>query len=136
MKNSKPKGIGTCQHCGWTGGLVTLLNQHGSKCVKNPKNMNKLPTAEELLEEFADTQYTMSRNGKEKAIEAMIQFAKLHVEAALKAASEKAYAQSSSSNITSKDWTEKSQGLICVHLGRVLVNKNSILTAYPFSNIK
>jgi len=88
--------------------------------------MNKIPTAEEQLEIY----------GTSDAIEAMIEFAKLHVEAALEAASEEANAISSSSNITSKDKLKGVQGLICVHLGDVSVDKNSILNAYPLTNIK
>jgi hypothetical protein len=60
----------------------------------------------------------------------------MNVEAALQEPSRKAYAQSSHSNRTSKDWTETRQGLICVHLGRVSISKDSILNSYPFSNIK
>ena len=56
--------------------------------------------------------------------------------AALEAASEEANAISSRSNITSKDKLKGVQGLICVHLGDVSVDKNSILNAYPLNNIK
>lgn len=60
-----------------------------------------------------------------------IEFAKLHVQAALKEASEKAIAQSTRSNISSRN-----NQLICIHLGEVYINKDSILNAYPLGNIK
>lgn len=90
--------------------------------------MAEIPTAKAFLE-------SLDIEGSSRRCKAMIEFAKMHVEAALKAANENAYAQSSSSNITSKDWNGR-QGLICVHLGIVSVNKDSILNSYPLSNIK
>lgn len=84
--------------------------------------MKQIPTAEE----FMKIPYS---HGNEKY--RLIEFAKLHVEAALKEASEKSFAESTSSNISSKD-----NKLTCIHLGRVYVNKESILNAYPLTNIK
>lgn len=93
---------------------------------------NKLPTAKELF----DLKFKSGIISHEDVQEYAIEFAKMQVEACKKEISEKSYAQSSHSNITSKDWTETHQGLICVHLGRVSVNKDSILNSYPLSNIK
>ena len=47
--------------------------------------------------------------------------------ATLKECAKKAFAESSHSNITSKDKSEGKLGLTCIHLGEVTVNKNSIL---------
>ena len=105
-----------------------MLNLNNLK--RNSMENNKVPTAKELFDKM------LEENSECTSTEMMIEFAKLHVETALKEASEKSYAQSSHSNITSKDWTETRQGLICVHLGRVSVNKQSILNSYPLSNIK
>lgn len=64
----------------------------------------------------------------------MIEFAKMHVEAALKAAlkaaSEEAFAISTHSSISSRI------KLICENSGIVSVNRDSILNSYPLSNIK
>jgi hypothetical protein len=94
--------------------------------------MEKIPTAEEFLNQKP---FINGMTRRDQQI-AMIEFAKLHVEAALKAASEEANAISSRSNITSKDRLKGVQGLICVHLGNVSVDKDSILNAYPLTNIK
>lgn len=94
--------------------------------------MKKIPTAEEVYRQITGCVINHS-----DIKTAMIEFAKLHVEAALKEASEKAFAQSSHSNFTSKDrQLYGKQGLICVHLGEVSVNEESILNSYPLSNIK
>ena len=82
------------------------------------KNLNNMITAEELLDniEIWDGVFVHSKNAKQ----AMIEFAKLHVEQALKEASEKAQLGK----------TEK--GVYSV----LAVSKNSILNAYPLENIK
>lgn len=76
-----------------------------------------MQTAEEILNrDYVST--------KENAIQAMIEFAKLHVEAALEAASKKA---------TIKDEVAHFQeGSYMVSV----VNKDSIVNAYPLTNIK
>jgi len=82
---------------------------------------NNIPTAEELLatKETFDSEYpTVSISD---AIEAMIEFAKLHVEAALKEASENA-------EIT---W----DGLPSIGEFQI-IDKESILNSYPLTNIK
>lgn len=68
--------------------------------------MSKIPTAEEFM-----NLYHGSTNPH-----ALIEFAKLHVEAALKEAAEKA--------VTEEVW------------GDYYVDKNSILNSYPLKNIK
>lgn len=60
----------------------------------------------------------------------MIEFAKMHVEAALKAASEEAFAISTHSSISSRI------KLICENSGIVSVNRDSILNSYSLDNIK
>jgi hypothetical protein len=78
-----------------------------------------IPTAEEFLKE-----YELGNTGKidiEDAREAIIEFAKLHVEAALKAASE---------NATTIN-KPKFKGDI-----NYVVDGDSILNAYPLENIK
>lgn len=101
--------------------------------------MEQIPTAEEFLKSKG-CNYILQK-GKlyfsDVTREDMIEFTKLHVEAALKEASEKAFAQSSRSNFTSKDrQLYGKQGLICVHLGDVSVNEDSILNSYSLDNIK
>ena len=82
--------------------------------------MEKLPTAEEFLRKNID--YVLSENDcKEDVENAMIEFAKLHVEAALKKASKKAK-------------------IIDVGIDYAImefvVDKSSILNSYPLENIK
>jgi hypothetical protein len=93
--------------------------------------MEKIPTAEE----FCNNYLGFEQYGTDVPY-FMIEFAKLHVEAALKEASVKAFAISSRSNITSRDKLKGQQGLICVHLGDVSVDKDSITNSYPLENIK
>jgi hypothetical protein len=87
-----------------------------------------LLTAEKFLPKNENGRY--SRNEVETA---MIVFAKMHVEAALKEASENAKAS------LGKDWIRKEE---TIHPGQLVdsitirVNKDSILNSYPLSNIK
>jgi hypothetical protein len=88
----------------------------------------KAPTAEEFCK---DSTYDAEYDGevfevvdKDKCIENMIEFAKLHVEAALKEASEKGEAFVR----TNGEWTSSK-----VTAG---LNKESILNSYPLENIK
>lgn len=79
--------------------------------------MEKIPTAEEFYGEYCNKRNrTGSLTGTERS-ELLTEFAKLHVEAALKEASEKA---------------------ICIEymVGEYEVDKDSILNAYPLNNIK
>lgn len=104
--------------------------------------MSKILTAEEFYDHFYNEQEKNNTldgaiwEYKGDIINMMKEFAKLHVQQALKEASEKSYAISSNSNITSKDRLYGKQGLICVHLGDISVEKESILNAYPLNNIK
>jgi hypothetical protein len=76
-----------------------------------------LPTAEEFLRKNID--YVLSENDcKEDVENAMIEFAKLHVEAALKAAVK---------NVEIKPME---------HAGFYMVDSGSILKSYPLENIK
>ncbi len=78
--------------------------------------MEKIPTAEEFLRKNID--YVLSENDcKEDVENAMIEFAKLHVEAALKAASE---------NVKTKITNRNAS----------YVDKDSILNSYPLEKIK
>lgn len=82
---------------------------------------NKIPTAEEYMSSkgWAEPKYILV--GGKDVEKVMIEFAKLHVQAALEAAS-------------------KNIKLDYSHLeaisGMVLVDKTSILNAYPLENIK
>jgi hypothetical protein len=88
--------------------------------------MEKIPTAKEFLE-------SLDIEGSPRRCKAMIEFAKLHVEAALKEASEKAKAS------LGKDWIRTEE---TIHPGQLVdtiiikVDKDSILNSYPLTNIK
>ena len=76
--------------------------------------MSKIPTVEEFLKQFE-----LGNTGKidiEDSKEAIIEFTKLHVEAALKEASEKA------EKLMSHSWEKEYQ--------------QSIINSYPLTNIK
>jgi hypothetical protein len=83
--------------------------------------MNTIPTAEEFF--LLDKNWGFA--GKQ-VHRKMIEFAKLHVEAALKAASKNA-------TVTSVDHEEISEGSFRPIWG---VDEDSILNAYPSTNIK
>jgi Holliday junction resolvasome RuvABC DNA-binding subunit len=76
-----------------------------------------IPTAEETLKIWQDKYKTSKPVIYESLIDVMKEFAKLHVETALKEASEQAYA------FTSFD-------------DKPLVSKLSILNSYPLTNIE
>lgn len=80
-----------------------------------------IPTAEEFL------------RGKPFSIESiysnMIQFAKLHVEAALKEASETATINKNKGQVTGREFGNVTDGSYSI-------NQPSILNAYPLENIK
>lgn len=87
--------------------------------------MNDIIISKEIL----DMYYNMDRDEDGHPIyyewsvkDTMIEFAKLHVEAALEAASSKSYTESI--------YTGRQFGM------QSRVNKNSILNAYPLENIK
>lgn len=65
--------------------------------------------------------------------EFMIEFAKMHVQEALKQASEKAYAQGKGSSLTTK--SSNFYYTFAGNIGKIEMNKDSILNAYPLENI-
>jgi hypothetical protein len=91
------------------------------------KNLDNMITAKLILtgKETYDAEY--STVSKYDAIEAMIEFAKLHVKAALIEASE--YAEM----IADKEQDFRLQNCNCTDY---IIDKNSILNAYPLENIK
>ena len=97
--------------------------------------MEKIPTAEEVIDKmvkFASVNDTINCTVYSLS-QVMIEFAKLHVEAALKEASEKAKAS------LGKDWIRTEE---TIHPGQLVdtiiikVDKDSILNSYPLTNIK
>jgi hypothetical protein len=65
-------------------------------------------------------------------------FAKLHVEAALKAASEKAASENAKTSL-GKDWIRKEKTIypgLLVDTVLIKVDKDSFLSIYPLSNVK
>lgn len=87
--------------------------------------MSKIPTAEEFLLELLDKDEFVTKSALRETIFQMKEFAKLHVNAALKAASEKAETEDVGS--IGRDGEYHSYDI---------VNKQSILNAYPDENIK
>ena len=85
--------------------------------------MEKIPTAEEIMQKHLDP-HDCLRLSKcyEMTLEAMIEFAKMHVEAALKEASEKAQAI--------EGWNTGFSG------SAASVDKDSIINSYSLENIK
>ena len=81
--------------------------------------MEKVPTAAEFLDRDESGVFT-----KVDIVQAMIEFTKMHVEAALKEASENGQAFVDSNG----EWISSDVTAI--------VNKNSILNSYPLDNIK
>ena len=87
--------------------------------------MEKTPTAEEIMQKHLDP-HDCLRVSKcyDMTLDAMIEFAKLHVEVALKTASQKAE--------TKKDVAIFAEGTFTTQI----VDKDSILNSYPIENIK
>jgi len=89
--------------------------------------MSNIPTAEEFLQDsftishFYNDKYNRMSCFSDDVQEAMIEFAKLHVEAALKAAVKDAYIE---------DFGSMQEGTTCI------IDEDSILNAYPLNNIK
>jgi hypothetical protein len=87
--------------------------------------MTNIPTAEEFMNDIENIAYSQE--------EMMIVFAKLHVEAALQAASK------NSQIILAKDWIRKEETILPRQLIApitIKVEQSSILDAYSFDNIK
>ena len=84
--------------------------------------MSKIPTVKEFLK---GRPWKSGTNLQERIHESMIEFAKLHVEAALKIASEEAK--------TFDVYNESCGDLECKV---TFIKKDSILNSYPLTNIK
>ena len=86
-------------------------------------NQSKIPTAEEFMTENDSMRMPRGVSYQKEFGEALIEFAKLHVKAALEAAAEKALIEEQIPEyIREEHYVE--------------VNKDSITNAYPESNIK
>jgi hypothetical protein len=83
--------------------------------------MEKIPTAKAFYQNYIEENNHDSHVDIE---EMLIEFAKIHVEAALKEASEKAK--------TSEFWEGNTGSEYC----ETIVDKESILNSYPLNNIK
>ena len=95
--------------------------------------MSKIPTAEEFLLQNNDKDFRLSMSGLNVS-DVMIEFAKLHVEAALKEASKKSTILENDKDIGSKyTWDAYNTSNRDIDYE---VNKDSILNAYPLKNIK
>ena len=88
---------------------------------------NNLPTAYQFLTNFTD------EPDDDTIYKAMIEFAKLHVEAALKEASE-----SRCIDMYGKTWFSQSlePGTKVLDTINITIDKDSILNSYPLDNIK
>lgn len=105
--------------------------------------METIPTAEILLSnKFSEVKGSLSILDMQGL---MIQFAKLHVEAALKAASDKAQWDKETRESWFGDMSrvngdydfESTDGDgVPYELHKVVINKNSILNSYPLENIE
>jgi hypothetical protein len=94
---------------------------------------NKIPTAEEFLKDNSDSFDAQMRRDTfyRGTVESLcIEFAKLHVEKALKAASEKVVMYDAN-DIDNPEEDESG-----IPYEYYTVDKNSILNAYPLNNIK
>ena len=94
---------------------------------------NKIPTAEEFLEDFEQEAFAGEvfcdfAYKSEECQKAMIQFAKLHVALALKEASEKAETKGESISFE--------HGKYRGTMDTTVIDKESILKSYPLENIK
>ena len=87
--------------------------------LKNLNNMEEIPTAEEYLTISNEFEVLETRKQEEVVTKTMIEFAKLHVEAALKEAEKE---------------TVKHISKTILELN--MYNKDSILNAYTLENIK
>jgi hypothetical protein len=102
--------------------------------MENQNKMTKIPTAEEIMQDHLDP-HDCLRVSKcyEMTLDAIKEFAKLHVEAALKEASENGMVE------LSKDWITKQQTIHpnqLVSMIEIKINKDSILNSYSLENIK
>lgn len=96
--------------------------------------MEKIPTAEEFIKNLDKDGGEAWTEGSDTLALGLIEFAKLHVEAALKEASEKASAYGEGSSLSTHD--SNFFYTFAGHIGKIKMNKDSILKAYPLTNIK
>ena len=89
--------------------------------------MEKIPTAEEFLSKNID--YVLEKDCKEDVEYAMIEFAKLHVQAALKEASEKALMKDMNEDCHFEDEDGNFPDMY-------VIDRDSILNSYPLDKIK
>jgi len=101
--------------------------------------MAEIPTAESVIRkqfcegEFDEIMGYLNNSIEPDITQAMIEFAKMHVEAALKEASRKAYVEYV--DLKTKRIFDYTDVLIDDGIGAD-VNKKSILNSYPLTNIK
>lgn len=104
--------------------------------------MNNIPTAEEFIPNYLDANSEFMESMREQMSklkgfnfdnipDLMIEFAKLHVEAALKAASESALIRETNYK---GSWT--SESISIDDYTNAVVDKESILNSYQVTNIK
>jgi len=92
--------------------------------------MNKIPTAEDFLQEHSKISHFYDDKTNQMVCfsadvqKALIEFAKLHVKAALETASKKAK--------TKNEWEGNTGSEYC----DTVVDRESIINAYPLDNIK
>lgn len=99
---------------------------------------NKIPSAEEFLHFNGYAKPSMIAIGGNDVIKLMIEFAKLHVKEALKYASKKAYTDTFSKNKNHR-WVKMLEEFEFDPTNfehKYVVNKKSILSAYPEKLIK
>lgn len=94
--------------------------------------MSKVSTADDFLDNYQEEYcegavYGFSGFSRSEVIKALISFAKLHVELALQAASEKAKIIDDPNSYTGNTGSE--------YPADQIVDRKSILTAYPLKNI-
>ena len=109
--------------------------------------MSKIPTAEEFLNDIDEIarnydryEYGLPTGNYDLNLEMqskIIEFAKLHVKAALKEASEKAELNYADGKYDCPAYCEEPFNMTCDDLGNChYISRNSILNAYPLENIK
>ena len=87
--------------------------------------------------EFLKTQPTNRHGNLLEPEESLIEFAKLHVERALKEASEKAELEYADGKYDCPNYCEEPFNMTCDELGNChYIDRDSILNAYPLENIK
>ena len=103
---------------------------------------SKIPTAEDILDKyepefFQGAEYSSSGYQYSDVIEAMIEFAKLHVKAALEVAAEKAELGYADGRYMLPEYAEEPFNAVVDDLGNAhYIDRHLILNAYPDENIK